>query len=72
MVKLKAIAIPFTPNSETKTKEDSSKIRRVSNDTTVFIFIFPTAERRFPYRFLKSMFIQKPANKITKSKLLSA
>ena len=71
MLKLKLIAIPVTPYLPTNKSAKSRSRIKVMIEISVFAFIFPTAERRFPYRFLKSIFPQKAANSILKGSVTS-
>jgi hypothetical protein len=72
MLNVRLNAIPLIPASGTKNHEMTSKLNSEKAETAVLIFIFPTAESRFPYRFRKSMLRQKASNNKAKMSELSA
>ena len=72
MLKDKLIAIPSIPNLVTKINENTRSIIKVKMEITVFIFIIPTADSKLPYKFRNNILIEKPANKMVKTQVLSA
>lgn len=62
----KLIAIPKTSIFGTRINEEMQSTIKENKETILFTFIFPTAESRFPYKFLESIFIAKLNSKILK------